>query len=109
MLLALGAGGTGLRAVAQARPDGLVYPWLAQPGSAATLTLERCQELADATPDKPAKGGRFGKKAAPAAKEEKADTPAKKKPVAKKAPAKKKPAAKTAAKPAAKKAPAKAK
>lgn len=62
------------------------------------LTLERCIELADATPDKPAKGGRFGKKAAPAAKEEKTDQPAKKKPVAKKAAAKK---------PAAKKAPAK--
>ncbi|WP_201981755.1 type I DNA topoisomerase [Hymenobacter rubidus] len=62
------------------------------------LTLERCIELADATPDKPAKGGRFGKKAAPAAKEEKVDTPAKKKPVAKKAAAKK---------PATKKAPAK--
>ncbi|MBG8553753.1 type I DNA topoisomerase [Hymenobacter guriensis] len=58
------------------------------------LTLERCLELADATPDKPAKGGRFGKKAAPAA-EEKADTPAKK-PAAKK-PAAKKPAAKKAA------------
>ncbi|MBO2009253.1 type I DNA topoisomerase [Hymenobacter negativus] len=67
------------------------------------LTLERCIELADATPDKPAKGGRFGKKAAPAAKEEKVDTPAKKaaakKPAAKKATTAKKPAAK---KPAAK-------
>ena len=51
------------------------------------LTLERCLELAEATPDKPAKGGRFGKKAAPA-KEEKADEPAKKKPAAaKKTPA----------------------
>jgi DNA topoisomerase-1 len=70
------------------------------------LTLERCIELADATPDKPAKGGRFGKKAAPAAKEEKADQPAKKaaakKPAAKKTAAKK-PATKAAAKkPAAK-------
>ncbi|WP_310395877.1 type I DNA topoisomerase [Hymenobacter sp.] len=69
------------------------------------LTLARCQELADATPDKPAKGGRFAKKAAPAAKEEKADTPAKKaapakKPAAKKATAKKK--ATTAKKPVAK-------
>ncbi|WP_210516157.1 type I DNA topoisomerase [Hymenobacter terricola] len=69
------------------------------------LTLERCIELADATPDKPAKGGRFGKKAAPAAKEEKTDLPAKKKPAAKKA-AVKKPATK---KPTAKKATAKAK
>ncbi|MET4106271.1 type I DNA topoisomerase [Hymenobacter sp. UYP22] len=60
------------------------------------LTLERCLELAEATPDKPAKGGRFGKKAAPATdKAEKADTPAKK-PAAKKAAAKK-PAAKKAA------------
>ena len=83
----------------------------------ADLTLARCQELADATPDKPAKGGRFGKKAAPAAKEEKADQPAKKaaaakKPAAKKTATKKataKPAAKTATKPDAKKAPAKAK
>jgi DNA topoisomerase-1 len=73
------------------------------------LTLARCQELADATPDKPAKGGRFGKKAAPAAKEEKADTPAKKKPAAKKPAAKKKPTAKAATKTTAKKAPAKAK
>ena len=64
------------------------------------LTLERCQELADATPDKPAKGGRFAKKAAPVAKEEKADQPAKKKPVAKKGTA-------AAKKPATKKAPAK--
>ncbi|RYU78040.1 type I DNA topoisomerase [Hymenobacter persicinus] len=71
----------------------------------ADLTLERCIELADATPDKPAKGGRFAKKAAPAA-EDSADKPAKKKPTAKK-PAAKKPAAKkavgtTAKKPAAK-------
>ena len=64
------------------------------------LTLERCQELADATPYKPAKGGRFAKKAAPVAKEEKADQPAKKKPVAKKGTA-------AAKKPATKKAPAK--
>jgi DNA topoisomerase-1 len=77
------------------------------------LTLERCLELAEATPDKPAKGGRFGKKAAPAAKEEKADTPAKK--AAKAAPAKKpaakkKPATKAATKPSsAKKTTAKAK
>ena len=76
------------------------------------LTLARCQELADATPEK-AKGGRFGKKAAPAAKEAQADKPAKKAPAAKKPAAKKttakKPAAKTATKPAARKAPAKAK
>ncbi|QIX63104.1 type I DNA topoisomerase [Hymenobacter lutimineralis] len=67
------------------------------------LSLERCLELAEATPDKPAKGGRFAKKAAPAAAE-KADTPAKK-------PAAKKPAAKKAAakKPAAKKPATKAK
>ena len=44
----------------------------------AELTLERCLELADATPDKPAKGGRFGKKAAPAKEEKDADAPAKK-------------------------------
>ncbi|GAA3997236.1 type I DNA topoisomerase [Hymenobacter fastidiosus] len=62
----------------------------------ADLTLARCIELGDATPDKPAKGGRFAKKAAPAA-EEAADKPAKKKPAAKKTAAKK---------PAAKKAPA---
>ena len=67
------------------------------------LTLERCQELADATPEKPAKGGRFAKKAAPAAKEEKTDTPAKKVAAAKKPVAKKK----AATKPATKKAPAK--
>ena len=78
------------------------------------LTLERCQELADATPDKPAKGGRFGKKAAPAKEEKDTDAPAKKaatakKPAAKKPAAKKKTAAKAAAKPAAKKAAAKAK
>jgi DNA topoisomerase-1 len=78
------------------------------------LTLERCVELADATPDKPAKGGRFGKKAAPAKEEKDADAPTKKaakaatdkKPAAKKTTAKtatKKPAAKSAAKkPAAK-------
>jgi DNA topoisomerase-1 len=70
------------------------------------LTLERCIELADATPDKPAKGGRFGKKAAPAAKEEKADQPAKKaaakKPAAKKAAAKKTTTKAAAKKPAAK-------
>ncbi|OWP63307.1 DNA topoisomerase I [Hymenobacter amundsenii] len=72
----------------------------------ADLTLARCLELAEATPDKPARGGRFAKKTAPAA-EEKTDTPAKKtaakKPAAKKkAPAKKaaakKPATSTAAK-----------
>ncbi|NVO85025.1 type I DNA topoisomerase [Hymenobacter terrestris] len=72
------------------------------------LTLERCLELAEATPDKPARGGRFAKKAAPAA-EEKTDTPAKKKAPAKKPAAKKKAPAKkatgttTAKKPAAKK------
>ena len=66
------------------------------------LTLDRCQELADATPDKPAKGGRFGKKAAPAKEEKDTDKPAKKapaakKPAAKKATATKKPATKKAA------------
>lgn len=66
------------------------------------LTLERCLELAEATPDKPARGGRFAKKAAPAA-EEKSDTPAKKKAVAKKPAAKKKAPAKKAANAAAKK------
>ncbi|KAA9339558.1 type I DNA topoisomerase [Hymenobacter busanensis] len=67
------------------------------------LTLERCIELADATPDKPARG-RFGaRKAAPAAAAADGAEPKKK------APAKKKPAAKTAAKPAAKKAEAKKK
>jgi DNA topoisomerase-1 len=75
------------------------------------LTLERCIELADATPDKP-KGGRFGKKAAPAKEEKDSDAPAKKaatakKPAAKKATAAKKPA--TKAKAAAKKPTAKAK
>ncbi len=72
----------------------------------ADLTLARCLELAEATPDKPARGGRFAKKTAPAA-EDKTDTPAKKaaakKPAAKKkAPAKKaatkKPATGTTAK-----------
>ncbi|TGE20193.1 type I DNA topoisomerase [Hymenobacter elongatus] len=72
----------------------------------ADLTLERCIELGDATPDKPAKGGRFAKKAVPAA-EDAADKPAKKKPAAKK-PAAKKPAAKKAA-PTAKKPAVKAK
>jgi DNA topoisomerase-1 len=65
------------------------------------LTLERCIELADATPDKP-KGGRFGKKAAPAKEEKDSDAPAKKaattkKPAAKKTTAAKKPATKKAA------------
>jgi len=61
----------------------------------ADLTLERCLELAAATPDKPAKGGRFAKKTAPAAEAtEAADKPAKKaaavkKPAAKKATTKK--------------------
>ncbi|HEX8655947.1 MAG TPA: type I DNA topoisomerase [Hymenobacter sp.] len=76
------------------------------------LTLDRCLELAEATPDKPAKGGRFAKKAAPAAKEEKVDTPVKKPKTAtaKKPAAKKKPATKAATKPSsAKKATAKAK
>ncbi|GAB3225050.1 type I DNA topoisomerase [Hymenobacter seoulensis] len=68
----------------------------------ADLTLERCLELAAATPDKPAKGGRFAKKAAPEASE-KADTPAKKATAAKK-PAAKKPAAKKATGTTAKKA-----
>jgi DNA topoisomerase-1 len=74
----------------------------------AELTLERCLELAAATPDKPAKGGRFGKKAEPAKAEKDTDAPAKK---AAKATAAKKPAAKKATtaaqKPAAKKATAK--
>ncbi|MFD1875411.1 type I DNA topoisomerase [Hymenobacter bucti] len=65
------------------------------------LTLERCLELAAATPDKPAKGGRFGKKAA-AAPEKEADAPAKKAAKAPKAPAAKKKA--PAKKPAAAKA-----
>jgi len=70
------------------------------------LTLERCLELAAATPDKPAKGGRFGKKAVPAKAEKEADAPAKKS--AKTVGAAKKPAAKAAVKkPAAKKAGAK--
>ena len=65
-------------------------------------------ELAAATPDKPAKGGRFGaKKAAPTA-EETADKPAKKAPAAKKA-AVKKPAAKKATGTTTKKAASKAK
>jgi DNA topoisomerase-1 len=64
----------------------------------ADLTLERCLELAAATPDKPAKGGRFGKKAEPAKGEADSDKPAKKKPVAKKATAKKPAAKKPAAK-----------
>ncbi len=75
-----------------------------------TLTLERCQELAAATPDKPARG-RFGaKKAAPKTAEANADAPAKaaakkaapKKPAAKKAAAKKPTTAKTATKTATK-------
>ncbi|NML64543.1 type I DNA topoisomerase [Hymenobacter sp. RP-2-7] len=44
----------------------------------ADLTLERCLELAAATPDKPAKGGRFGKKAAAEKPEKEADAPTKK-------------------------------
>jgi DNA topoisomerase-1 len=56
----------------------------------ADLTLEECLALAEATPDKPARGG-FKKKAAPAA--EKKPAAAKKTDVKKKAPAKK-PAAK---------------
>ncbi|WP_045688840.1 type I DNA topoisomerase [Hymenobacter sp. AT01-02] len=60
----------------------------------AGLTLERCLELAEATPDKPAKGGRFAKKAVTPDATEKVDMPAKK-PAAKKAAAKK-PAAKKA-------------
>lgn len=67
------------------------------------LTLEECIALADATPDKPARG-RFGKKAAPA-KEETADKPAAKKKAPAKKPAAKKATTKTTAtkKPAAKK------
>ncbi|MGI4835437.1 MAG: type I DNA topoisomerase [Janthinobacterium lividum] len=69
------------------------------------LTLERCLELAAATPDKPAKGGRFGKKAAVEKPAKEVDAPTKKAakeavPAKKKAPAAKK---KAAAKPAAKK------
>ena len=77
----------------------------------ADLTLERCLELAAATPDKPAKGGRFAKKAAPETDAtDAADKPAKKKPTAAaKKPAAKKPAAKKAASTTAKKATAKAK
>jgi len=73
------------------------------------LTLERCLELAEATPDKPARGGRFAKKAAAPTAEETADKPAKK--AAAGATAKKKAPAKKAAakKPAAKKATAKSK
>ncbi|UOR07357.1 type I DNA topoisomerase [Hymenobacter aerilatus] len=75
----------------------------------AELTLERCLELAAATPDKPAKGGRFGKKAAPAADvAETADKPAKKAATAKK-PAAKKATAKKATGATAKKSAAKAK
>jgi len=74
----------------------------------ADLTLERCLELAAATPDKPAKGGRFGKKAEPAKAEKDTDAPTKK---AAKAATAKKPTAKKATaatkKPAAKKATAK--
>jgi DNA topoisomerase-1 len=74
----------------------------------AELTLERCLELAAATPDKPAKGGRFGKKAEPAKAEKDSDAPTKK---AAKAATAKKPTAKKATaatkKPAAKKATAK--
>ena len=66
----------------------------------ADLTLARCLELGELTPDKPAKGGRFAKKVPTPDKAEAADKPAKKPAVAKK-PAAKKPAAK---KPAAKKA-----
>ncbi|MBT9395528.1 type I DNA topoisomerase [Hymenobacter sp. NST-14] len=68
----------------------------------ADLTLARCLELAEATPDKPARGGRFAKKAAPTA-EDAADKPAKKAAAKKAAPAKK------AAGTTAKKAPGKAK
>ncbi|AII54207.1 MULTISPECIES: type I DNA topoisomerase [Hymenobacter] len=73
----------------------------------ADLTLERCLELGELTPDKPAKGGRFAKKAPAADKADAADKPAKK-PAAKK-PAAKKPAAKKAAGTTAKKPAAKAK
>ncbi|SNC64943.1 DNA topoisomerase I [Hymenobacter gelipurpurascens] len=73
----------------------------------AELTLERCLELADATPDKPAKGGRFAKKAPAATAADTADKPAKK--TAAKKPAAKKPAAKKATGTTAKKAATKAK
>jgi DNA topoisomerase-1 len=72
------------------------------------LTLERCLELAAATPDKLAKGGRFGTKKAAPTVEETADKPAKKAPAAKKAAAKK-PAAKKAMGTTTKKAASKAK
>lgn len=78
----------------------------------AGLTLERCLELAAATPDKPAKGGRFAKKAAPEADAtDAADKPAKKKPApaTAKKPAVKKPAAKKPASTTTKKVTAKAK
>ena len=55
--------------------------------STSRFTLERCLELAAATPDKPAKGGRFAKKDIKA--EKSADEPAKKKPTARKPVAKK--------------------
>ncbi|WBA42685.1 type I DNA topoisomerase [Hymenobacter canadensis] len=73
----------------------------------ADLTLERCLELGELTPDKPAKGGRFAKKAPVADKADAADKPAKK--AAAKKPAAKKPAAKKAAGTTAKKPAAKAK
>ena len=76
----------------------------------ADLTLERCLELAAATPDKPAKGGRFGKKAAEKPEKE-ADAPAKKAakaPTVKAAAAKKKAPAKKPATAAKKAAPKKA-
>lgn len=73
----------------------------------ADLTLERCLELGELTPDKPAKGGRFAKKAPVADKADAADKPAKK--AAVKKPAVKKPAAKKAPGTAAKKPTAKAK
>ena len=69
----------------------------------ADLTLERCLELAAATPDKPAKGGRFAKKATVEKPAKEADAPTKKAakeavPAKKAAPAKKKAAATTAKK-----------
>ena len=69
----------------------------------ADLTLERCLELAAATPDKPAKGGRFAKKATAEKPAKEADAPTKKAakeavPAKKAAPAKKKATATTAKK-----------
>ena len=69
----------------------------------AELTLERCRELAEATPEKKSRfGAKSAGKAAPKTLEPDSDAPAKsaaKKPAAKKAAAKKPAAKKSAAKP----------